>query len=639
MILLQANDICKSFIREDILDHVSLTIKSTDKIGLVGINGAGKSTLLKIIAGELTPDKGEILKRKEVTMGYLAQNSGLDSTKSIWDEMLSVFQDVIQMERELRELEQAMGEATLHHDEDAYQLLMDRYAQLQHQMEEAGGYRYEATIRSILHGMQFAQIPVDTPISALSGGQKTRLALAKLLCQQPDLLILDEPTNYLDVETLTWLEQFLIQYPSAVLIVSHDRYFLDKVVHVIYELDGKRTKRYNGNYSRYLEQKQADLEQYKRRYEEQQAFIQQTSQFIQKNIARASTTKRAQSRRKALEKLEILERPQDGSSKTHFHFMAQQESGYEVLQVRDLAIQFDEKLLFHDVNLDLVKGERVAIVGPNGIGKSSFLKTLIGELQPKQGSIRIGTKVEIGYYAQEHELLHSTKSVINELWDDFPILQEVEVRTILGQFLFRGDDVLKQVSALSGGEKARLALAKLMCKQANLLILDEPTNHLDIPSKEILEDALADYPGTILFVSHDRYFLNKLSTRTCELHPEGLTSYLGNYDYYLEKKQDLLLDQPPAQVRTAPEAITESTLSYEEEKELKRLKRQRERRIVELEGLIEVQEQQIKEIEEELCLPEVYQDHVASEERLTQLKELREQIDAWYEEWEELQGE
>ncbi|MCC2461653.1 ABC-F family ATP-binding cassette domain-containing protein [Bacillus mobilis] len=624
------------------LANIKLEVQTKDRIALVGRNGAGKSTLLKIIAGELSHDGGEIIKPKDVSIGYLAQNTGLETSLTIWDEMLTVFTHLQQMETKLRRLEQEMGKEENFSNEATYERLLADYDQLQLDYKDQGGYQYEADIRSILSGLGFPVETHQTTISTLSGGQKTRLALGKLLLTKPDLLILDEPTNHLDIETLTWLEQYLQGYPGAILIVSHDRYFLDKLVTQVYEISNKESRRFVGNYSKYLDLKSALYEQEMKRYEKQQDEIAKLEDFVQKNIARASTTKRAQSRRKQLDRMELLTRPLGDSKSASFHFDIEKQSGNDVLQVKDATIGYDEDPIIEHVTMRLTRGDSVALVGPNGIGKSTLLKSLVNKLPLLHGDVSFGSNVSVGYYDQEQANLTSSKRVLNELWDEYPLQPEKEIRTILGNFLFTGDDVLKPVSSLSGGQKARLALAKLMMQKSNLLILDEPTNHLDLNSKEILENALIDYPGTLLFVSHDRYFINRVTTTVVELSTEGAQEYLGDYDYYVEKKNEMIeraaFEQQEQQESQAPvqKTVAQEKLNYLEEKERKQLERQRTRKIEELEQNIVEFEEEIATLEDQLCLPEIYADYEKASEITTKKQTLQEQLDACMAEWEEL---
>ncbi|AXO91208.1 ABC-F family ATP-binding cassette domain-containing protein [Bacillus anthracis] len=638
LILLQVNALSKLYGAETILANIKLEVQTKDRIALVGRNGAGKSTLLKIIAGELSHDGGEIIKPKDVSMGYLAQNTGLETSLTIWDEMLTVFTHLQQMETKLRRLEQEMGKEENFSNEATYERLLAEYDQLQLDYKDQGGYQYEADIRSILSGLGFPVETHQTTISTLSGGQKTRLALGKLLLTKPDLLILDEPTNHLDIETLTWLEQYLQGYPGAILIVSHDRYFLDKLVTQVYEISNKESRRFVGNYSKYLDLKSALYEQEMKRYEKQQDEIAKLEDFVQKNIARASTTKRAQSRRKQLDRMELLTRPLGDSKSASFHFDIEKQSGNDVLQVKDATIGYDKDPIIEHVTMRLTRGDSVALVGPNGIGKSTLLKSIVNKLPLLHGDVSFGSNVSVGYYDQEQANLTSSKRVLNELWDEYPLQPEKEIRTILGNFLFTGDDVLKPVSSLSGGQKARLALAKLMMQKSNLLILDEPTNHLDLNSKEILENALIDYPGTLLFVSHDRYFINRVTTTVIELSTEGAQEYLGDYDYYVEKKNEMIERAELEQEDETPvqKTVAQEKLNYLEEKERKKLERQRTRKIEELEQNIVQFEEEIATLEDQLCLPEIYADYEKASEITTKKQTLQEQLDACMAEWEEL---
>ncbi|MDW7614273.1 ABC-F family ATP-binding cassette domain-containing protein [Peribacillus simplex] len=638
MILLQINQLSKYYGAELILSNMKLEVQNKDRIALVGRNGAGKSTLLKIIAGQLSHDGGEIIKPKGVTIGYMAQDTGLESELTIWDEMLTVFNDLLEQEKELRRLEADMARPDIFENEAIYQKVLNEYDTLMVAFKEKGGYQYEADIRSVLHGLQFADFDYSTPISTLSGGQKTRLALGKLLLRKPDILILDEPTNHLDIETLSWLEQYLQGYQGAVLIVSHDRYFLDKVVNQVYEISRNNMKKYYGNYSSYLEGKAEDYERDMKLFEKQQGEIEKLRDFVQRNITRASTTKRAQSRRKQLEKMDVLDKPQGDEKSANFSFQIERQSGNEVLHLQDLAIGYEGETVSKNINSRMTKGESIALVGPNGVGKSTLLKTIISKLPALSGNFRFGTNVEVSYYDQEQANLISNKRVLNELWDDYPLKPEKDIRTVLGNFLFSGDDVLKTVSTLSGGEKARLALAKMMMEKGNFLILDEPTNHLDLDSKLVLENALIDYPGTILFVSHDRYFINRIATKVIELSKDGNEEFLGDYDYYVEKKQEQAEIKELEQENHAKtlDVAAEKT-NYKIDKEAKKAERQRKRRIEEIEAAMELLETEINEYNEHLCDPNVFQDHEKVMEVQTKLDEAQEKLDLLLEEWAELE--
>ena len=637
MIILQVNNVSKYYGAEAILSSIKLEVQTRDRIALVGRNGAGKSTLLKIIAGTLSHDGGNIFMPKGTTIGYLAQHTGLNSTLSIWDEMLTVFADLRKQEEDLRALEKSMSNPDIYNDSTRYERILKDYDHLQEQFKNAGGYQMENDIRSVLHGLNFADYDYATPVTSLSGGQKTRLALGKLLLTKPDLLILDEPTNHLDINTLSWLEGYLQSYPGAILIVSHDRYFLDKVVNQVFELSRTSISKYTGNYSKYLVQKAEEFERNQKLYEKQQDEIAKLRDFVQRNIARASTTKRAQSRQKQLERMEMLDRPQGDEKSANFSFQIDKQSGNEVLQAKDIAIGYEQPVA-KSINFRITRGESIALIGPNGIGKSTLLKTITDRLPSISGEFQFGANVTVGYYDQEQANLSSNKAVLNELWDDYPMSQEKDIRSILGNFLFSGDDVMKNVSTLSGGEKARLALSKLMMQKANLLILDEPTNHLDLDSKLVLENALIDYPGTLLFVSHDRYFINRIADKVIEMGPEGTIEYLGDYDYYVQKKQEQAelaeLENKPA-VPANQQTVEKS--SYQEDKEMKKQNRKRQRRIEELESAIETLEEEIADLNEQLCDPDVYQDHQRTLEIQEKLTATETKMEELMEEWTILQ--
>lgn len=633
--LLQLSGISKLFGAELILSNINLQVKENDRVAIVGRNGAGKSTLLKIIANELSYDEGEIFKRKNLTIGYLPQHTSLESQETIWEEMLSVFHDLLTLKEQLRKYEISIQELSSQQNAD-YHRLLEEYDNLQQTFTSQGGYRYESDIKMVLSGLDFHKEDYDKRVNELSGGQKSRLALGKLLLQKPELLVLDEPTNHLDIETMSWLESYLQSYPGSIVIVSHDRYFLDKTVHTIYEISRHEAKKYVGSYSRYLTQRHQDYERELKAYEQQQAEIKKMEEFIERNIARASTTKRAQSRRKQLEKMERLAKPVGDESSAQFSFQINKRSGNDVLNVENVSFRYDadDDLIFSDVHFRITRGERVAIVGPNGVGKTTLLKLILGKWQSETGSIQHGTNVEIGYYDQELADLSSNKTVLAELWDAYPMMMEKDIRTVLGNFLFSGDDVLQPVHSLSGGEKARLALAKLMLQKANFLVLDEPTNHLDIDSKEVLEQALMNYPGTIIFVSHDRYFINRIADKILEMSQNGVTTYLGNYDYYLAKKQEEI---ELARLSQGEQLETNRSQRrkdrYEQEKAIQREQRRKERQIKQLEEEIFTLEEEIAELEEAMTLPEVYEDHEKSLAYSKQVDELKQQVNQLMEEW------
>lgn len=651
MILLQTQNLARHFSGDYLFQDVNMEIKSKDRLALVGRNGAGKSTLLKMIAGIEEPDEGRIIKGKQVTIGYLAQRTGIISDKTIMEEMLTVFEDLIQMEEDMARLEEEMSRPDLQDKPEDYQAVLSRYDQLQTYYQQNSGFTYENEIKAVLNGFHFYQEDYDKPITDLSGGQKTRLALAKLLLEDHDLLILDEPTNHLDIETLEWLENYLKGYRGALLIVSHDRYFLDQIVDQVYELEYGQANHFLGNYSDYLDQKAALIEKQWKEYTKQQKEIAEMEDFVNRNLVRASTTKRAQSRRKQLEKMERLDKPKGKEKSAHFNFTPKQASGEVVLTIRDLYIGYDGQQIAGPINLDLKKGEAIAVVGPNGVGKSTLLKTITDEIQALQGDIKLGSKVDLGYYDQEQLHLNQRKDVLHEVWDDHPSRLEGDIRQLLGSFLFSGSDVEKTIASLSGGEKARVALAKLSLNQDNTLILDEPTNHLDIDSKEVLENALLDFDGSILFVSHDRYFINRIADKVVEILPQGSTTYLGDYDYYIEKKAELAEierltmdpEKNPADKKEAEgKKLSENALDRESQKERQKTIRRLEREITSLEDTMEEIEARITEIEAELIKPEVYQDPIKAQELADELDKLKQDNNQALEEWEnkaiELEG-
>lgn len=594
MIILQANKIERSFAGEVLFDNINLQVDERDRIALVGKNGAGKSTLLKILVGEEEPTSGEINKKKDISLSYLAQDSRFESENTIYDEMLHVFDDLRRTEKQLRQMELEMGEKS---GEDLNKLMSD-YDRLSENFRQAGGFTYEADIRAILNGFKFDESTWQMKIAELSGGQNTRLALAKMLLEKPNLLVLDEPTNHLDIETIAWLENYLVNYSGALIIVSHDRYFLDKVATITLDLTKNSLDRYVGNYSRFVELKEQKLATEAKNYEKQQKEIAALEDFVNRNLVRASTTKRAQSRRKQLEKMERLDKPEAGKKAANMTFQSEKNSGNVVLTVENAAIGYDGEVLSEPINLDLRKMNAVAIVGPNGIGKSTFIKSIVDQLPFIKGEKRFGANVEVGYYDQTQSKLTSSNTVLDELWNDFKLTPEVEIRNRLGAFLFSGEDVKKSVGMLSGGEKARLLLAKLSMENNNFLILDEPTNHLDIDSKEVLENALIDFDGTLLFVSHDRYFINRVATHVLELSENGSTLYLGDYDYYVDKKAEMEvgLTEEASTSNQAKEAspVNDYQAQKESQKEVRKLIRQIENLEAEIEEL-ESQSQAISE--------------------------------------------
>ncbi|MBQ0836333.1 ABC-F family ATP-binding cassette domain-containing protein [Lactiplantibacillus pentosus] len=640
MILLQVQQVMRRFGADVLFDNVQMDIQEHARVALVGRNGAGKSTLLKMIAGETVPDEGQISMRKGLTIGYLAQDQGLDSQNTIWEEMSSVFAELHAIEKRMHALENQLSDPAIMNDDQAYQQTLKTYDQVQTEFQQKNGYGYQAEIRGVLHGFQFDADVYDKSVTELSGGQKTQLALAKLLLEKRDLLILDEPTNHLDVETLTWLESYLQSYAGALLIVSHDRYFLDRVVNEVYDLSHHEMVHYTGNYDQFVQEKAARIQAQWKHYEKQQAEISKLEDFVNRNIVRASTTKRAQARRKQLAKMDRIDRPDSDEKTAHFGFHAAKQSGNIVLTVKDAAVGYDGHILSEPDNLNVKKHEAIAIVGPNGIGKSTFLKSILGQIPFIKGQAVFGTGVVTGYYDQEQRNLNDKKTVLSELWDEHPTTPEKDIRTILGSFLFTGADVDKPVHALSGGERARLLLTKLAMQNDNFLILDEPTNHLDIDSREVLEVALNDFDGTLLFVSHDRYFINQVATSVVEVSPEGTELFLGDYDYYIDKKQEQAEMAAAAASQAAESAASANAAEpssaataaprskgqqdYQASKQQQREKRKLERTVAALEEQMTTLDEQATKIQTEMAQPEVS----ADVGRLTDLQKELDEISA-----------
>lgn len=618
MIILQGNKLERSFSGDVLFQNISLQVDERDRIALVGPNGAGKSTLLKLLVGEETPTSGEVNTKKDLTLSYLAQNSRFESDKTIYEEMLKVFEALRQDEKRLRQMEMDMATVS---GQDLTRLMMD-YDLLAERFRQQGGFTYEAEIKAILNGFKFDESMWQMTIAELSGGQNTRLALAKMLLEKPELLVLDEPTNHLDIETIAWLENYLANYQGALIIVSHDRYFLDKVATVTLDLTPNGLDRYSGNYSRFMALKAEKLVAEEKQFDKQQKEIAKLEDFVQKNIVRASTTKRAQARRKQLEKIERLDKPTGGRKSAHMTFHAEKPSGNVVLRVEEAAIGYGDQVLSEPINVDINKLDAIAVVGPNGIGKSTLIKSIIGQLPLLKGQLKYGANVETGYYDQTQSHLTPSNTVLEELWQDFSTMSEVDIRNRLGAFLFSGDDVKKSVSMLSGGEKARLLLAKLSMENNNFLVLDEPTNHLDIDSKEVLENALIDFDGTLLFVSHDRYFINRLATKVLEITEKGSTLYLGDYDYYLEKKAELEELARLAAGEDVEETVEASATDYQLQKANQKERRRLARRYEEIEARLETIEERIGAIQEDM--------HACNDTI---------QLMTWQEEWDQLDQE
>lgn len=633
MIIAQAQDLEQRFGGNIIFSNISFSVPDNARIGLVGPNGAGKTTLLKIMTGQQEPTSGQFTINKGLKVGYIAQENGLDEDKTIWDEMLTVFNDLIEKNKKITKMQEQIAD----HPED--EDLLKRYDQLAYDFEQEGGFTYQAEIKSILNGFNFKENTWNKVIGTLSGGEKTRLAFVKLLLQKPPVLLLDEPTNYLDLDTLDWLEAFLKNYQGAIITVSHDQYFLDHLANQIFELNFGKLTTFKGNYSQYVKERELMDSQQEAAYEKQQEKIKKEEEFIQKNLVRASTTKRAQSRRKVLDKMERIKLPRH-KQKVRINFTSERPSGKEVLIAKDLTIGYPDKVMVSDIDFQVNKNDRVAIIGPNGIGKSTLLKTIMKKLEPKGGSIKYGASLDIGYYDQELQSLDPSKTVLDTIWDRHKTMPEKDVRSILASFLFTAEDIDKTVGQLSGGQKARLTLTVLSLEKDNFLLMDEPTNHLDIEAKEVLEEALDNYDGTLLFVSHDRYFINELANKIISVRDGHAKIYNGNYSYYLDEKAK---QAAAAQETEAQKAETETTpaasqnkgkLSYQEQKARDSQKRKLERAVSDAEAKIEKLEAEEKEIQTEMANPEI----AASFEKLGPLQEklsaVQKQLDQANNDWE-----
>lgn len=633
MIIAQAQDLEQRFGGNIIFSNISFSVPDNARIGLVGPNGAGKTTLLKIMTGQQEPTSGQFTINKGLKVGYIAQENGLDEDKTIWDEMLTVFNDLIEKNKKITKMQEQIAD----HPED--EDLLKRYDQLAYDFEQEGGFTYQAEIKSILNGFNFKENTWNKVIGTLSGGEKTRLAFVKLLLQKPPVLLLDEPTNYLDLDTLDWLEAFLKNYQGAIITVSHDQYFLDHLANQIFELNFGKLTTFKGNYSQYVKERELMDSQQEAAYEKQQEKIKKEEEFIQKNLVRASTTKRAQSRRKVLDKMERIKLPRH-KQKVRINFTSERPSGKEVLIAKDLTIGYPDKVMVSDIDFQVNKNDRVAIIGPNGIGKSTLLKTIMKKLEPKGGSIKYGASLDIGYYDQELQSLDPSKTVLDTIWDRHKTMPEKDVRSILASFLFTAEDIDKTVGQLSGGQKARLTLTVLSLEKDNFLLMDEPTNHLDIEAKEVLEEALDNYDGTLLFVSHDRYFINELANKIISVRDGHAKIYNGNYSYYLDEKAK---QAAAAQEAEAQKAETETTpaasqnkgkLSYQEQKARDSQKRKLERAVSDAEAKIEKLEAEEKEIQNEMANPEI----AVSFEKLGPLQEklsaVQKQLDQANNDWE-----
>lgn len=628
MIILSAQHIAKSFGVNAVLRDVSLTVQQGDRIGLVGVNGCGKSTLMRILAGLDAQDGGEISLVRGLRVGYLAQQNMVTSGETVWNELQKVYEQVFAMEKKLRELEDEMAHA--HTDAQRFAQLSADYDRLTQRFEEADGYSWKSMVSGVLNGLGFKPAQYDQCVDSLSGGEQTRLCLARLLLQKPDLLLLDEPTNHLDMETLQWLENYLAAYKGSVLVISHDRYFLDHVCTGIVEILMGSSEQYNGNYTRYIAQRQERFESRMRAYEIQQKEIERQQAIIARYrmFNREKSIRAAESREKALDRMEKLEKPVDERA-IRFSFEARRRTGEDVLQLTEISKSFGEKHLFHDLTLRVRAGDRVALIGPNGVGKSTLIKIIVGEEQPDTGFIRYGSNVDIGYYDQHQSTLHADKTALDEIWDRFPQMEQSNVRGALGMFLFTGDDVFKPIHTLSGGEKGRVALTALMLRKDNLLLLDEPTNHLDMDSREVLEDALADFGGTIITVSHDRYFINRIANRIIEMQPDGVTEYIGNYDDYIERK-----NRPVAVEAEAGKTKTELEKEKRREKLSRQALRQLKIRAQEAEKAVGVKEAEIAELEAQMADPSLYSDAQKSADVQRAYQKAQQALQTLYEQWE-----
>lgn len=636
--ILSLSGVSKSFGTDVILEKITFNLEEKEKAAIVGVNGAGKTTLFKIITGESSHDDGDVYIKKDISLGYLKQNAMPNSDNTIYNEMLSVFKNLIETENELRQMEQKMSSLKGEELEE----YMKKYSDLQYQFELMDGYSYKSRIKGVLKGLGFSEEDFERPVNSLSGGQKTRVYLGSLLLSNPDLLLLDEPTNHLDIESVTWLEDFLKTYSGAVIIISHDRYFLDKIVTKTIEIENKKSHVYEGNYSFYAKNKEINRQIEEHHYIQQQREIKRQEEVIAKlkSFNREKSIKRAESRQKQLDKTVLVDKPENLPEKMRLKLTPKITSGNDVLHAEGLSKSFDNTTLFENLNIDIKRGDKTAIVGPNGIGKSTLLKILLGKAQKSSGEIRFGTNVNVGYYDQEQHNFDESKTIFQEISDTYPDMTNGEIRSVLAAFVFTGDDVFKVISSLSGGEKGRVSLAKIMLSKANFLILDEPTNHLDIYSKEILESAINNYEGTVLYVSHDRYFINKTALKVLEMSKEGITEYLGNYDYYIEKKntakrEEELFSQKEtvAEVKT----VSETKLSYQAQKEQQAKERKLKNQIKKTETEIEETEEKIQQLEEQLCLPEIATNADKAREIFDEKTELETHLNELYEKWESLQ--
>lgn len=630
MIILSASNINKSYIGDLILENISFVVKSQEKVGLVGLNGAGKTTLFKILIDEISFDSGSIHIANDTKIGYLKQNTLFDSNNSVYDEALNVFEYIIELEKTIRNLEIEISEKSQDETFDIEEL-MDKYSRLQEEFSEKNGYGYKSEIRGVLKGLGFSEAEFDKPINNLSGGQKSRVLLSKLLLKKPDLLLLDEPTNHLDIDAINWLEKYIKEYNGAAIIISHDRYFLDSTASKIFELENKKLEIYKGNYSTYMKKRKKNLELQAKNYENQQKEIKSEKEKIkQLSLGGKRAIRQSKSREKMLDKINVLDKPTSLDGRSKIRFEPKVKSGDDVLKIKEVSKSFEENKLLENISFDIYRGEKVGLIGPNGVGKTTLFNIILNKVKVDSGLVNIGHKVNPAYYDQEQTNLNTSKTIVDEIWDENPLFDHYTIRSLLARFLFTGNDIFKEISTLSGGEKARLTLMKLMLSKANLLLMDEPTNHLDIDSKESLEDALINYTGTLFVISHDRYFLNKVTDKILELSSDGVEEFLGNYDYYIEKKNRVKNEDEEIETKTKTEMKNEQ----KKQREKLRLQQKKKKEIEKIEKTINDYEKRLNILEEEMCKEEVYSDPDKSLKNLQETTSIKENLDNLYEKWE-----
>ncbi len=635
MIVLSCIDVSKAYVVDNIIENISFTVNDNEKVGLIGLNGAGKTTLFNILTGNSDFDSGEIYLAKGKKIGYLKQNTNIESDRSIMNEMLTIYQEVIRLEQDLHELSHKISSYTENDDSDELQRIMETYAKMSEKFEEMDGYIFKSHIKGVLKGLGFSENEFDKPVNLLSGGQKSRVMLAKLLLEKADVLLLDEPTNHLDIEAISWLEKYIKDFKGAVIIISHDRYFLDNTVSRIFLMENKNLKDYDGNYTEFIKKRKIELKQRAKQYEEYEKEINRQEEMIRRLHAYGSkrNIRQALSRQKSLDKIKKMDKPSLGNKKVKLRFATRIKSGTDVLAAESLAVNYGDHRVFSNIDINVFKGEKVGIIGPNGIGKSTLLKVIAGKIESYEGNVTIGHNVNIGYYDQEQTNLDSESTVIDEIWDYNPDLNYYDIRSMLARFLFNGDDMYKIVGDLSGGEKSRLSLLKLMTSNSNFLLMDEPTNHLDIDSKEILEDALVNYEGTVLVVSHDRYFLNKVADKIYDVSSDSAFQYLGNYDYYIQKKAEL---EETDESVTVLKTKTQINAEKKKERENIRDRQQREKTVQKIEEQIQMHENKIREFELALCQPSTYEDKVLIIDLNEKLNTYKNELEVLYTEWAKL---